>query len=325
MPDCRDKKDKCQCHPSYTEYKDDRYKQPRNCLKMGSKKRSWDAANYRCADELSVLADYKIPKSLFEDFRKRGVNLVWIGIKKRLEFYTVRAPMEYVFKAWNNSERAPDWEEGEPIHECVAMNISSGLLVTRDCDTELEYVCLNFGFPVYPVSKSLACPKKWLLFYQRQFGKLNCIRLFKTLGRNTTAACLEQRSQVTDLQEFLDFYSYMSQLNISGYGLKDPKSSCDTKRIESIFGDHFNENLTCIDDIFICERSRRRISLEPKILPDFSDAADRLLIGQKSLTCEVPLKGRNFREVKDQLHYVWYKEEVPITVDSRTLQLGSYP
>ncbi|GBO05404.1 hypothetical protein AVEN_264005-1, partial [Araneus ventricosus] len=166
--------------------------------------------------------------------------------------------------AWNNSEQAPQWEVDEPIHECVALNISSGHLVTQKCDTELEYVCQNFGFPVYPISKSLACPKEWLLFYQLPVGNLHCIKLFAGPANgpgvlNETSTCLELGSRVANLQDFQDLYFNMSQLNISGYGLIDPGSDCETTRIESVFGDNMKENHTCLDKIFICERNRRRI------------------------------------------------------------------
>ncbi|GBO05284.1 hypothetical protein AVEN_163179-1 [Araneus ventricosus] len=43
------------------------------------------------------------------------------------------------------------------------------------------------------------------------------------------------------------------------------------------------------------------------------------------LTCEVPFKSRNFSEIEDQLHYVWFKDEIPISVDSPVLNLSSYP
>ncbi|GBM99274.1 hypothetical protein AVEN_80606-1 [Araneus ventricosus] len=223
MPDCKDKPDKCQCHPSYTGYKDianEQNKLQRNCLKTFSEKKSWDMATQTCVNEFSVLANYRLPNSFLQGFRNRGVGLIWIGIRKRLGFYTVRAPVEYVFKPWSSTEVAREWEAKEPIHECVAFNIYSASVVTRNCTTELEYVCENFGFPVYPVSKSLACPKEWLFFYQRKFGKSNCIKLFQTRGRNATATCLELGSQVADLRDFLDLYNHTIQLNISGTNFK---------------------------------------------------------------------------------------------------------
>ncbi|GBM61214.1 hypothetical protein AVEN_241593-1 [Araneus ventricosus] len=255
-----------------------------------------------------------------------GLSLIWIGIRKRLGFYTVRAPVEYVFKIKNNSEQVLEWGNEEPVHDCVALNISSGHLVTQNCYTNLEYVCQNFGFPVYPVSKSLACPKEWLFFYQRQVGMLNCIQVFKSQpGRNAAATCLELRSQVADLRDFRELYDHMKELNISGYGVKGNGSNCEIKRIESVLGDHLKENLTCFDEIFICERNTSRISLRPKVSPDFSDSVEGATVQQSFLTCEVPFKSRDFSEIEDQLHYVWYKDEIPISVDSPVLNLSSYP
>ncbi|GBO01621.1 hypothetical protein AVEN_173799-1, partial [Araneus ventricosus] len=65
--------------------------------------------------------------------------------------------------------------------------------------------------------------------------------------------------------------------------------------------------------------------LKPKISPDFSDSVESETIQQTFLTCEVPFKSRNFSEIEHQLHYVWYKDEIPISVDNRILELSSYP
>ncbi|GBM79780.1 hypothetical protein AVEN_267076-1 [Araneus ventricosus] len=98
-----------------------------------------------------------------------------------------------------------------------------------------------------------------------------------------------------------------------------------TKRIEYVFGDNIEENLTCDDEIFICERNTRKISLKPTISPDFSESVPSIYIIETFLTCEVPFKSQNFSEIEHQLHYVWYKDEIPISVDNRILELSSYP
>ncbi|KAF8788440.1 Adhesion G-protein coupled receptor G4 like protein [Argiope bruennichi] len=67
------------------------------------------------------------------------------------------------------------------------------------------------------------------------------------------------------------------------------------------------------------------MSLKPKVLPDFLDSVESANIQPNYLTCEIPLESRNMSEIESQLHYVWYKDEIPISVDSPILQLDSYP
>ncbi|GBM99284.1 hypothetical protein AVEN_80611-1 [Araneus ventricosus] len=66
-------------------------------------------------------------------------------------------------------------------------------------------------------------------------------------------------------------------------------------------------------------------TLKPKVSPDFPHSVDSIDIVKTFLTCEVPFKSRNFSEIEHQLHYVWYKDEIPISVDNRILELSSYP
>ncbi|GBM80830.1 hypothetical protein AVEN_33436-1 [Araneus ventricosus] len=155
MPDCEGMQDKCQCHPSFTSYKINAIKHQRNCLKMFPEKKIWDVASKTCSNEFSALAYNRIPDSFFEDFRNRGVNLIWLGIRKRLGNYIVEGNVEHVFNLWTSNYQGWKWEGKELSHDCFAFNISSGYMVTQNCNTELEYVCENFGFPVYPLSKNL--------------------------------------------------------------------------------------------------------------------------------------------------------------------------
>ncbi|GBM76697.1 hypothetical protein AVEN_196961-1, partial [Araneus ventricosus] len=326
MPDCEGMQDRCQCHPSYTSYKDNTKKHHRNCLKIFSEKKSWDMASQTCANELSTLLHYRESFSFFEELRQRDVDLIWIGIRKKLGFYIAEAPVEYVFKESKKAPMGLMWKDGEPIHECVALHIYSGYLVTQNCSTELEYVCKNYGFPLYPVSKSLACPRDWQFFYHLPMGSLPCIKVFKSLPeRNATATCLELGGQVTDVGDFYDLYNHMSKLNIPGYGLKSTLPVCQKEYIESVLGDYLKENITCEDRVFICERYTSKISLKPKILKEFSGSVESANIQHSFLTCEVPFKRGDFSEIEDQLHYVWYKDEIPISVDSPVLNISSYP
>ncbi|KAF8788438.1 hypothetical protein HNY73_009937 [Argiope bruennichi] len=169
-PDCEGMQDMCRCHKSYTDATNG---MQRICLKRFSEKKNWKGAFVTCANEYSTLVHNRVPDSFFEHFRNESIDIIWIGIRKKLGFYIVEAPVESVLK--NASALGFGWEAEEPLHECVALNISSGRLVTRDCYNEHEYICQNAGFPVYPISNSLACPKEWLFYYQ--YLRKDCIAL----------------------------------------------------------------------------------------------------------------------------------------------------
>ncbi|GBM61212.1 hypothetical protein AVEN_241592-1 [Araneus ventricosus] len=69
MPDCIGMQDKCQCHRTYTSFKDEAGEHQRRCLKLFSEKKSWDKAVQTCANEFSALVDGRISDSLLEGFR----------------------------------------------------------------------------------------------------------------------------------------------------------------------------------------------------------------------------------------------------------------
>ncbi|GBM80750.1 hypothetical protein AVEN_96416-1 [Araneus ventricosus] len=158
MPECRNAFDKCQCHRTYKQYNnemDDDQKTTKVCLKLyKSKKLNWKDADKKCKTEFSYLLFNYTENTAFVDFKKEGVNLVWIGIRKLSGFYTSLSNYPSLFKE-SDGERGMQWADDEPIYDCVALDISSGKLVTRSCSTQLAFVCQNNGFPIYPVSNKM--------------------------------------------------------------------------------------------------------------------------------------------------------------------------
>ncbi|GBO35298.1 hypothetical protein AVEN_74352-1 [Araneus ventricosus] len=120
----------------------------------------------------------------------------------------------------NGDNNSLGWAKGEPVHDCVALDIASGNLITLPCATELAFVCQNTGFPVYPVSGTLACPNNWLFYYHSPMTREKCIRPFsfhpETSFMDQSEACSNIGGTVADTADYTNSYNYFSRLNITG-------------------------------------------------------------------------------------------------------------
>ncbi|GBN45897.1 hypothetical protein AVEN_187600-1 [Araneus ventricosus] len=326
MPKCKDDFDKCQCHSTYSNEDMDGDKSPKSCLKLHSKKFNWLDAEAACKKEFSYLLYNYTNSSLIEDFRRKGVELIWIGVRRISGFY-VSLVEEKLYKE-STKHWGKKWAEDEPVHNCVALHLSAGHLVTRPCTTELEFVCQNNGFPVYPVAETLACPEDWLMFYQLPVTRKKCIKPFKRSKAvdNSLETCSKFDSNVAEYEDYFAVYTYMSTLSITDFEIKENNTECVTEYIGSVLGRSLinNLNLTCSDALFICEKDTDNMSVTARILPEYSDSFSSANTSQSLLTCDVSVHGRNITGKESQLHFVWFQNGIPVPVDSHLHQLRFY-
>ncbi|XP_055937332.1 uncharacterized protein LOC129966790 isoform X1 [Argiope bruennichi] len=324
MPKCKDDFDKCQCHSSYTNDEIDGEKDPKNCLKLHSKTFTWFDAEAACKAEFSYLLYNYTNSSLIEDFRRKGVDLIWIGIRRISGFYVSIAeekPYKESIKQWGKK-----WGEDEPFHDCVALHLSAGYLVTRPCATELEFVCQNNGFPVYPVVETLACPEDWFMFYQLPMASKKCIKPFKRSKAidNSLETCSKYESNVAEDEVYYALYSNMSALGIADFEIDENNAECVTKLIGAVLGGSVISNLTCSDALFICEKDTGNVSATVRILPEYSDSLSSVNTSQGLLTCDVSIHGWNISGKENQLRFIWFQNGIPVPVDSHLHQLSFY-
>ncbi|CAL1269308.1 unnamed protein product [Larinioides sclopetarius] len=343
MPECRNAFDKCQCHKTYKQYNnemDDDQKTIKVCLKLyKSKKLNWKDADMKCKTEFSYLLFNYTENTAFEDFKKEGVNLVWIGIRKLDGFYTSLSNYPCLFKE-SDRERGMQWANNEPIYDCVALDILSRKLVTRSCSTQLAFVCQNNGFPIYPVANTLACPEDWLLFYhadmeedkgrKKNIVMKNCIRAFKRIDQYTEQACSNIKStKVDDDGYYITLYGYFSRLKIKDFPKLSGGNICIGKYIESALGGPLkviDTVVTCPEMLFICEQDFRNISLTTKIVPEILNSLSTTNANLTTFTCEVSFNDKNvipIEEILKQLHFKWFKDEIPTSVGGNLLHLNS--
>ncbi|KAF8763738.1 Adhesion G-protein coupled receptor G6 like protein [Argiope bruennichi] len=317
MPECKNAFDKCQCHRSYKLYNkemDDDQKTTKLCLKLHkSKKLNWKDADKKCKTEFSYLLFNYTENTAFEDYKKEGINLIWIGIQKLSGYYTSLSNYPSLFKE-SNEVWGRQWAGGEPIYDCVALDISTGNLVTRSCSTRLEFVCQNNGFPVYPIANTLACPEGWLFYYHIDMDMKKCIRVFKRRDyrQDTEEECKKIGATAAEVDGYIELYAHMSKSNIKDFASLSG-SICNGRYIESVLGGPRNvmdTAITCPEMPFICEQDFRSISLVPKILPDVIDSIFSTDTNSTTFACNVTFNGKNVPEI-EQLHFKWFKNGIP--------------
>ncbi|GIY99960.1 uncharacterized protein CEXT_431991 [Caerostris extrusa] len=152
-----------------------------------------------------------IKQKINRELKNKNIKLVWTGIRKISEFYVTQSDKPSLYKE-SNRELSKRWAPDEPVHDCVALDIVSDYLVTLPCNTELEFICQNNGFPIYPVTETLICPEEWLFFYQLPVSRKKCIRPF-IRSKNIDDAeetCLKSGSNIADLQDYF-FLAYIHE------------------------------------------------------------------------------------------------------------------
>ncbi|GIY80897.1 adhesion G-protein coupled receptor G6 [Caerostris darwini] len=331
MPRCRGAFDRCQCHSTYTNFinkTEEQQNTTKNCLKIFTEKLNWFDADKTCQNEFSFLLHNNTGNLLFQELKNKNIKLVWTGIRKISEFYVTQSDKPSLYKE-SNRELSKRWAPDEPVHDCVALDIVSDHLVTHPCNTELEFICQNNGFPIYPVTETLICPEEWLFFYQLPVSRKKCIRPF-IRSKNIDDAeetCLKSGSNIADLQDYFSLHIYMSTLNIADFGLPERENeTCVTKKIQSVFGNSLRDNikLFCTDTFFICEQDSKNLSLTVKVLPELLNSFTTKDTGGNLLTCDVSLDGKNINRIENQLHYMWFKNGIPVSVNNHLFQIGYY-
>ncbi|GFR08937.1 adhesion G-protein coupled receptor G6 [Trichonephila clavata] len=329
---CDNISDNCQCHSTFVNYYYELKGQKnitKNCLKMFTRKLNWSDAEMTCKLEYSHLLNDRMDRSFFQEFESKGINLIWVGIKKMSGFYLSLSDQPSLYKE-SFREWGKKWDDEEPLYDCVALDISAGHLVTHPCSTELEFVCQNNGFPVYPVTETLACPDDWVFVYHLPVNRKKCIKGFKRnkIIDDATETCSDLGSTVADLEDYFSMYNYLSSLNITGYGeVENGTEACVTKIIQSLLGNSIKSNvrLDCTDKLFVCEQDSRNISLSAKILPEISESFLSSDGSKNHLTCDVSLNGKSMSGMVNMLHFMWFKNGIPIAMDSHLFQVGFYP
>ncbi|GFU45468.1 adhesion G-protein coupled receptor G6 [Nephila pilipes] len=296
---------------------------------MFIEKVNWSDAEMICKKEHSYLMNDRMDHSFFHEFESKGINRIWIGIKKMSGFYLSSSYQPSLYKE-SVREWGKKWHDEEPVHDCVALDISLGHLITLPCSTELQFVCQNNGFPIYPVTETLSCPDDWLFIYHLPMNRKKCIKAFKRSKTIDDAefTCWDLGSTVADLEDYFSMYNYLNSLNITGYGFTENSTeACVTKIIESFLGNSVKSNvrLDCTDKLFVCEQDSRKISLTAKILPEISESFLSSDTSKNILTCDVSLNGKSMSGMMNLLHFMWFKNGIPISVDSHLFQVGFYP
>ncbi|GBM04012.1 hypothetical protein AVEN_99205-1 [Araneus ventricosus] len=336
MPNCDDMIERCQCHRDYMYYNDDAGPNTTKiCLKTFLNTANWSQAHESCISEFSYILTMDINSSMVEDLIERGIDFIWTGIIYDKGFYVSISNhnQQRLFKE-SDQEWGQKWAENEPIHECVSLNIVSGTLVTRTCDTQLAYVCQNNGFPlpIYPITISLACPKDWFFFYLVPLTEKHCVKPFKANSASTDSTegkefCLKIAEDVAQNKDYLNLYKKIKKLKIEGY---TNTSVCATKRIDALFGGSSVNNITanCSDKIFICERDPIGIVATVKVSPEYSEFVLSTDINKDVFTCEIFFENTipyNNSGKGNRLYYNWFRNGVPIHVHNYSLHLSSYP
>ncbi|KAG8200819.1 hypothetical protein JTE90_006399 [Oedothorax gibbosus] len=236
-----------------------------------------------------------------------------------------------------------------PVFDCVALDTSTGELVTLDCSTKLEFICENNGFPIYPVRETLACPDSWSFFYQLPFSRKKCIRAFTSHSPSEAEnTCLAHGSEIANTADYSELYVYQKHLNstekspsnetiyshqnslnttvLGSDSLKNSTRPCWPHLLLSLLGPSGKTfgNLSCGDNIFICEQDTINLPIYAKVTPDISEAFPSYEYSNDQLTCEVFLDGRPLNETKHQVQYQWFKNGIPIQETSRLFKLGFY-
>ncbi|GBO23453.1 hypothetical protein AVEN_260056-1, partial [Araneus ventricosus] len=222
----------------------------------------------------------------------------------------------------NGGNNSLGWAKGEPVHVCVALDIASGNLITLPCATELAFVCQNTGFPVYPVSGTLACPNSWLFYYHSPMTREKCIRPFsfhpETSFMDQSEACSNIGGTVAVTADYTNSYNYFSRLNITGFRVTDGQP-CQPKYLEAVVGGS-TAKINCSHIVFICEHARRNFSPTVRILPEFSNSLSSA--NDSLLTCDVSFHGQNATAQDNQLHYIWLRNGIPTGNRGSLLQLN---
>ncbi|KAF8764008.1 hypothetical protein HNY73_022131 [Argiope bruennichi] len=318
MPNCDHLLDKCQCHSTYATYYADIKETSKICLKMFKQKMSWADADKACRKEFSYLTtnDFinTVPAVLGRNASTLG-EPVWTGIKRTPNgtfrgFYLKTSNYPELFTEDTDDDGFDQWAKGEPVHDCAAWIIESGHLITLPCETKLEFVCQNTGFPVYPVSGTLACPQSWLFYYHSPVTSKKCIRPFSFhpgTFMDQSEACSNIGGTVADIAVYLMSYNYLSRLNITGFRVSN-NGGCIPAYLEAVVGGS-DGSINCSHTVFICERDRQNISVTVKILPEISSLSN---VKDGFLTCDVSFHGQTISNLEDKLQYIWLKDGKPI-------------
>ncbi|PRD26495.1 UNVERIFIED_CONTAM: hypothetical protein NCL1_37947 [Trichonephila clavipes] len=98
---CDNISDNCQCHSTYTNYYYESKGQnnvTKNCLKVFTSKLNWSDAEMTCKLEYSHLLNDHMDRSFFQEFESKGINLIWVGIKKMSGFYLSLSDQASLYK-----------------------------------------------------------------------------------------------------------------------------------------------------------------------------------------------------------------------------------
>ncbi|CAL1285037.1 unnamed protein product [Larinioides sclopetarius] len=332
MPSCEDLLDKCQCHSTYTRYNNEGNIVPNStkiCLKMFKERLTWSDADSMCRKEFSYLVNSYIISSVATVLWGNDstlYNSVWIGIKRtssrtsESKYFRISNYPELFTE--NGDDNSVGWAKGEPVHDCVALDIASGNLITLPCATELAFVCQNTGFPVYPVSGTLACPRSWLFYYHSPMIREKCIRPFsfhpETSFMDQTEACSNIGGIVADTADYTNSYNYFSRLNITGFRVTDGQP-CLPKYLEAVVGGSTTK-INCSHIVFICEQARINISPTVRILPEISNSISSA--NDSFLVCDVSFYSQNITIEENQLHYIWLRNGIPTRNRGSLLQFS---
>ncbi|XP_035222353.1 uncharacterized protein LOC118195202 isoform X2 [Stegodyphus dumicola] len=310
---CHSVVNECECFPTFDLFNSTSNNSVAICAKISTQSMTWIEADTACKEELSYLiSEVTENSSLHIKLQEKDVKIMWIGIRREAGFYIKRHPKPELFQ--ESTKWGFKWEDIELEHDCVALNVTSGLLFTLPCSKPLMFTCQSLDTEPYP-EKSIICEDDGNVSVRILPSKDATIpsQLNDCWSVNSAMAFEAGAAVCVKEEELIKLISVVSPWLRTGSRSRLTalyKARC--VKIEEVEQEKVPDCTNVFD--FDCLHKRRNDrNMKVWISPEISESIPSIDYSKYILKCIVQIDDRVFDSKNDYLRYQWYKNNVPIS------------